>query len=86
MQPIRHGFHDDGLVPVGDQPVQLRAGQAVAEGRGRELNPLKALARLTDGRALTENPRDELELRHVLPALDRLAIGRVADEIQTGHA
>ena len=85
MQSVRHGFHDDGLVPVGDQPVQLRAGQPVVEGRGGELNSRKPLARLAHGRALTENPRDEFKLRHIFPALDDLTIGRVADEIQPGH-
>ena len=83
---LANGLHRDRLVPVGDEPVQLRQRQLLAEGLVDQVDARKQRPRLGDRGALPQHPGNELELRDVVLPLRALLVMRVAHEVEPGHA
>ena len=86
MQSVRHRLDDDAFIFIGKNPVKLRWGKLLVEWGVGQYHLGEADAGLFHGRALAENPGDELKLCDVVMILLRLLVGGIADEIQSRHA
>ena len=86
FEALTNGLHRNHLVPVGDEPVQLRQRQLLAEGLVDQVDARKQRPRLGDRGALPQHPGNELELRDVVLPRRALFIVRVAHEVEPGHA
>jgi len=86
MQSVRHRLDDDAFIFIGKNPVKLRRGKLLVEWGVGQYHLGEVDASLFHGRALAENPGDELKLCDVVMILLRLLVGSIADEIQSRHA
>ena len=86
LQPRGRRLQREGAGRVREQPVQLGGREVQAERRSRQVDGLQQLPGLRQRGALPQQPRNEFELRHVLPPVLRRGIAGVADEVQPGNA
>ena len=80
MQSVRHRLDDDAFIFIGKNPVKLRRGKLLVEWGVGQYHLGEVDASLFHGRALAENPGDELKLCDVVMILLRLLVGGIADE------
>ena len=69
MKPVGHGFHGDGFLLVGDDPVELCQWKLFAERCVYQVHSGQKCADFCDGSALAEDPRDEFKLCNVIIAI-----------------
>ena len=78
MKPVGHGFHGDGFLLVGDDPVELCQWKLFAERCVYQVHSGQKCADFCDGSALAENPRDEFKLCNVVKPWLYVCIGGVS--------
>ena len=86
VQAVRRGFDGDGAGLIRDEPVKLRQRKLGAERLVEQIDAAKQLTRLTERGALAEQPRDQLELGHVVALRLSGEIHCVADEVEPCNA
>lgn len=86
VQAVGGRFHHDAAGFVGDEPVQLRQRQLVAERDVDDIGLFQQGARLGQRGAAAQQPRDQFKLGDIVFSLRRRVVDRVADEIQPRNA
>ena len=86
VESVRHRLHHNAAGAVRHHPVELGRGQTGGIGRVGDAGLRQQRPGLRQRGAASQQPRDQLELGHVLPAILRPPVHRVAHEVQTGDA
>lgn len=85
MQPVHHTFHDDTLLFIRNDPVQLRRRKLLAKLRPHKIHFFKFFPCLLNRCTLCQNPWNKFKLCDVFPPFFNFLIHGIADKIKPCH-